>query len=85
MRTVRSGSTKTLLLPGLQQSPSQWESHAGNEHLNLLILEDLRSCLGSADYPCDSAFSLTKYPGREGTNHPHSSCEKPQSIQVVSE
>lgn len=68
---------KTLLLPGLQQSPSQWESHAGNEHLDLLILEDLRSCLGSADNLCDSAFSLTKHPGREGTNHLHSSSWKP--------
>lgn len=60
---------KTLLLPGVQQSPSRWEPHAGNENLDLLMLEDLSSCLGSDDYLCDSAFSLTTHPGRVPITH----------------
>ena len=60
---------KTLLLPGVQQGPLRWEPHAGNENLDLLILEDLSSCLGSADYLCDSAFSLTTHPGRVPVTH----------------
>ena len=78
---------KTLLLPGLQQkrqSPSWWEPHAGNENLDLLILEDLSSHLALL------TVSVTLLSHWQNTLGGYQSptllfTKNPQSIQVVSE